>query len=234
MSKNLSKLLLLLFLVGAVAAFFAFDLGQYLTLEAMKANLESYRAHYNENPFTVLVVFWSAYVAVTALSLPGAATILTLVAGALFGVVAGTLVVSVASTVGATLAFLTSRFLLRNFVQAKFSERLKVINEGVEREGAFYLFALRLVPIFPFFVINLVMGLTPISVPKFFIVSQIGMLLGTAVYVNAGTQLAQIENLSGILSIEFLLSFAVLGVFPILAKKLLEFLRNKQDAEAGL
>jgi uncharacterized membrane protein YdjX (TVP38/TMEM64 family) len=166
------------------------------------------------------------YIAVTALSLPGAA-VLTLAGGGLFGLMVGTIAVSFASTIGATLACLVSRFLLREWVQSKFGDRLATINSGIEKEGAFYLFSLRLVPIFPFFVINLVMGLTRMRLSTFFWVSQIGMLAGTMVYVNAGKELAKIDSLSGIMSPGVLISFVVLGLFPITVKKILSLYQTK-------
>jgi dihydrolipoamide dehydrogenase len=173
------------------------------------------------------LIFFALYVAVTGLSLPGAA-LLTLIAGAIFGLLWGTLIVSFASTLGATLAFLVARFLLRDWVQSRFSEKLKAVNRGVAKDGPFYLFTLRLVPLFPFFVINLVMGLSPIRATTFYWVSQIGMLPGTLVYVNAGTQIASIDSLNGILSPTLLASFALLGVFPLLAKKLVAFIKARR------
>jgi uncharacterized membrane protein YdjX (TVP38/TMEM64 family) len=167
------------------------------------------------------------YIAVAALSLPGAA-ILTLAAGALFGNLAGLIMVSFASSIGATLAFLVSRFLLKDYVQKKFGDKLKAINEGVAKEGAFYLFTLRLVPVFPFFVINLAMGLTPIKTLAFYLVSQVGMLPGTFVYVNAGTQIGKLESLKGILSPELIFSFALLGIFPLVAKKIISMIKARK------
>jgi uncharacterized membrane protein YdjX (TVP38/TMEM64 family) len=167
------------------------------------------------------LLFFVAYVAVTGLSLPGAA-VMTLAGGAVFGLFWGLLLVSFASSLGATLAFLASRFLLRDWVQQRFGDRLRAINAGIEKEGGFYLFTLRLVPVFPFFVINLLMGLTPIKTRTFYWVSQIGMLAGTLVYVNAGTQLARIDSLAGILSPALLGSFVLLGLFPLLAKKIVD------------
>lgn len=222
-----SKLTILALIVAAIIAFFAFDLGRFLTLDYFKAQQATLAAYVEANPVQSALAFFAVYVAVAALSLPGAA-ILTLVAGAIFGFWTGLLVVSFASTIGATLAFLSSRFLLRDWVQSKFGERLKPINEGVAKDGPFYLFALRLVPLFPFFVVNLVMGLTPIKTWPFYWVSQIGMLAGTAVFVNAGTQLAQISSLKGILSPAILGSFALLGVFPIIAKKVLDWLKGRK------
>jgi pyruvate/2-oxoglutarate dehydrogenase complex dihydrolipoamide dehydrogenase (E3) component/uncharacterized membrane protein YdjX (TVP38/TMEM64 family) len=222
-----SKFLIVGIIVAALIAFFTFDLGRFLTLDYFKAQQATLAAHVTANPLQSALTFFGTYVAVAAFSLPGAA-ILTLVAGAIFGFWQGLLIVSFASTIGATLAFLSSRFLLRDWVQSKFGERLKPINEGVAKDGPFYLFALRLVPLFPFFVVNLVMGLTPIKTWPFYWVSQIGMLAGTAVFVNAGTQLAQITSLKGILSPAILGSFALLGVFPIIAKKVLDWLNGRK------
>jgi pyruvate/2-oxoglutarate dehydrogenase complex dihydrolipoamide dehydrogenase (E3) component/uncharacterized membrane protein YdjX (TVP38/TMEM64 family) len=209
------RLFILAGLASAVAAFFAFDFAQYLSLDFFKESRVQIDAFYAEHPLQTVAVFLLIYVAVTALSLPGAA-IMTLVAGAIFGVVTGTILVSFASTIGATLAFLVARFLLREWVQAKFGERLEPVNDGVAREGAFYLFALRLVPIFPFWLINLAMGLTPIRTWTFYWVSQVGMLAGTVVYVFAGTQLGQFEVSGGLI-----LAFVLLGLFPLVAKKVL-------------
>ena len=215
MSKK--QLAVLLGLLALIAMFFLLDLGQYFNLEYFKANQARFDAFYQDNPLLTIVAFFAVYVAVTGLSLPGAA-IMTLVAGALFGLWTGTLLASFASSLGATLAFLFSRYILRDAVQNRFAHHLVAINKGIEREGALYLFTLRLVPVFPFFVINLVMGLMPIRTLTFYWVSQVGMLAGTVVYVNAGTQLGQLESLSGILSPGIILSFVLLGVFPLLAK----------------
>jgi pyruvate/2-oxoglutarate dehydrogenase complex dihydrolipoamide dehydrogenase (E3) component/uncharacterized membrane protein YdjX (TVP38/TMEM64 family) len=222
-----SKLFIVALIAAALIAFFAFDLGRFLTLDYFKAQQATLAGYVADNPWQSALAFFSVYVAVAALSLPGAA-ILTLVAGAIFGFWRGLVIVSFASSIGATLAFLSSRFLLHDWVQSKFGERLKPINEGVTKDGPFYLFALRLVPLFPFFVVNLVMGLTPIKTFPFYWVSQIGMLAGTAVFVNAGTQLAQITSLKGILSPAILGSFALLGIFPIVAKKVLDWLKGRK------
>lgn len=222
-----SKIVLLAVIAAAIGAFFYFDLGQYLSLEGFKAQQATLSAYVVENPWQSALAFFAAYVAVAALSLPGAA-IMTLVAGAIFGFSRGLVIVSFASSIGATLAFLSSRFLLRDWVQGKFGDRLKPINEGVAKDGPFYLFALRLVPLFPFFVVNLLMGLTPIKTLTFYWVSQLGMLAGTAVFVNAGTQLAQISSLKGIVSPAILGSFALLGIFPIVAKKILDVLKGRK------
>ncbi|MGC1955996.1 MAG: VTT domain-containing protein, partial [Gammaproteobacteria bacterium] len=221
------RLLLLSVIAIAITVFFAFDLGRLLSLDFFKAQQATIEAYRNTHPWLSAGLFFIVYVAVTGLSLPGAA-VMTLVAGAIFGLLWGMIIVSFASTIGATLAFLASRFLLRDWVQTKFGERLKAINEGVKREGAFYLFTLRLVPVFPFFVINLVMGLTPMRTWTFYWVSQLGMLAGTLVYVNAGTQLAEIESLQGILSPGLLGSFALLGVFPLLAKKIVDAIKARR------
>ena len=222
-----SKIALMAVIAIAIGAFFYFDLGRFLSLEGFKTQQATLSALVAANPWQSALAFFAAYVAVAALSLPGAA-IMTLMGGAIFGFSKGLVLVSFASAIGATLAFLSSRFLLRDWVQAKFGERLKPINEGVAKDGPFYLFALRLVPLFPFFVVNLVMGLTSIKTWPFYWVSQLGMLAGTAVFVNAGTQLAQISSLKGIISPAILGSFALLGVFPIIAKKILDWMNARK------
>lgn len=218
-------------LVGVLAAivvlFFVFDLGHYLTLDYIKTQQFQIEQFYSENRVLTLVLYFTIYVIVTGASLPGAA-ILTLAGGAIFGLVTGLLLVSFASSVGASLAFLFSRYLFRETVQARFGSSLKSINDGIAKDGAFYLFALRLVPAFPFFVINLVMGLTSIKLKTFYWVSQLGMLAGTAVFVNAGTQLAQIESASGIFTFELLISFVLLGFLPFLGKKIVSILNNRK------
>jgi pyruvate/2-oxoglutarate dehydrogenase complex dihydrolipoamide dehydrogenase (E3) component/uncharacterized membrane protein YdjX (TVP38/TMEM64 family) len=212
---------------AAIAAFFAFDLGRYLSLDVLKARQEALQAYASANPLQSAAIFFGIYVAATALSIPGA-VILTLAAGAVFGFWRGLLIVSFASTIGATLAFLAARFLLRDFVTRRFGERFKAIDQGIARDGAFYLFTLRLVPLFPFFLINLLMGLTALPALTFYWVSQLGMLAGTAVYVNAGTRLAQLDSVRGILSPGLLLSFALLGVFPLAAKKAVDLVRARK------
>jgi pyruvate/2-oxoglutarate dehydrogenase complex dihydrolipoamide dehydrogenase (E3) component/uncharacterized membrane protein YdjX (TVP38/TMEM64 family) len=212
-----ARIALLLLIVALVAGFFVFDLDRFLTLQALKAGREALGGWVGANTALALAAFFLVYVAVTALSLPGAA-IMTLAGGALFGLVTGTIVVSFASTLGATLAFLASRFLFRDAVRAKFGQRLAAFEEGVRRDGAFYLFTLRLVPAFPFFLVNLLMGLTPIRVPTYALVSQLGMLPGTLVFVYAGTQLARIDSLSGILSPGLLGAFVAIGILPLLMR----------------
>lgn len=224
---NPRKLLLLLVIAILASAFFALDLGRYFSLDYFKSQQAAIEAYRAAHPGLTAGIFFAVYVAVTGLSLPGAA-ILTLVGGAIFGLLWGAVIVSFASTLGATLAFLVARFALRDWVQSQFGVRLKAINAGIEKEGGFYLFTLRLIPIFPFFVINLVMGLTPIRAWTFYWVSQIGMLAGTLVYVNAGTQVAGIDSLRGILSPGLLISFALLGVFPLIAQKIVSAVKARR------
>ena len=221
------KIALLAVMVAAIFAFFHFNLNAYLTLDGLKGSLDNFTRQIDQNPVISLAIFFVIYVAVTALSLPGAA-ILTLAAGALFGLVQGFIVVSFASSVGATLAFLVARFILRDSVRNRFGEKFKKIDQGVEKQGAFYLFTLRLVPVFPFFLINLLMGLTSIKTWTFYWVSQLGMLAGTIVYVNAGTQLAQIDSLSGIVSPGLIFSFVLLGVFPWVAKAIVGVIERRR------
>lgn len=221
----MKKLAVIGAVVGLVAIFFALDFDQYLTLDQLRASQAEFAKWFEQWPIAISAAFFAFYVLVTALSLPGAA-IMTIAAGALFGLWLGTLLVSFASAAGATLAFLLARFLFRDAVQARFGDRLKAINEGIKRDGVFYLFTLRLVPVFPFFIINLVMALTPIRTWTFYWVSQVGMLAGTLVYVNAGTQLATIESTGDVLSPELILSFVLLGIFPWLAKGIARAVRR--------
>jgi pyruvate/2-oxoglutarate dehydrogenase complex dihydrolipoamide dehydrogenase (E3) component/uncharacterized membrane protein YdjX (TVP38/TMEM64 family) len=224
---NLKKLLVLIAAAAAVAAFFALDLGRFLSLGYLKQSQAAFAALYAEQPGLVIGGYFAAYVAATALALPGA-VILTLAGGAIFGFGVGLLVVSFASSLGATLAFLAARFVLRDSVQARFGQRLAEIDRGVQKDGAFYLFTLRLIPVVPFFVINLLMGLTRMRALTFYWVSQLGMLAGTAVYVNAGTQIAQIDSLRGILSPGLLGSFVLLGLFPLIARKAVEAVQKRK------
>ena len=225
MNKN--KLLLLAALLVAVVAFFALDLARFFSLDYIKGAQAEFAALYAAKPLLVIAAFFAAYVAVAALSLPGAA-ILTLLAGAIFGLVAGTVIVSFASSIGATLAMLFARYVLRDSVKARFGARLADIDKGVEREGAFYLFTLRLVPVFPFFVINLLMGLTKMKAATFYAVSQLGMFAGTVVYVYAGMQLAQISSLKGIISPGLAGALVLLGIFPLVAKKLIDAVKARR------
>ncbi|HFE32300.1 MAG TPA: pyridine nucleotide-disulfide oxidoreductase, partial [Gammaproteobacteria bacterium] len=222
-----SRRTVLLLVAALIAAFFILDLGQYLTLDFLKSQHQAFLDYYASHQMLTITIYFMLYILVTALSLPGAA-IMTLAGGAIFGLLYGVLIISFASTIGATLAFLISRFLLRDYVQKRFGDKLKAVNDGIERDGDFYLFTLRLIPIFPFFIINLVMGLTPMKARRFYVVSQIGMLPGTIVYVNAGSQLGKLDSLSGILSPSLLLSFALLGLFPLLAKKFVEWLKRRK------
>lgn len=215
MNKN--KLLLLAAIAALIVAFFAFDIDRYFTLDFFRSQQAAISGYVQTSPIQAGLVFFLIYVVVTGLSLPGAA-LMTLAAGAIFGLLWGTVIVSFASTLGATLAFLASRFLFRDAIQSRFSRNLKAINSGMEQDGSFYLFTLRLVPAFPFFVINLVMGLTPLKTWTFYWVSQTGMLAGTLVYVYAGTEIARIESLRGILSPGLIISFTLLGLFPLIAK----------------
>lgn len=221
------KLILVAVFVIALAAYFTLDLGRFLTLNYVQSQLSAIQTYAEQNFLSAAGIYFLAYVAITALSIPGAA-VATLVGGAIFGLGWGTLIVSFASTIGATLAFMTSRLLLRDWVQSRFGNSLKAINAGVQKDGAFYLFSLRMVPVFPFFLVNLLMGLTPIKLLPYFFVSQIGMLLGTAVYVNAGAELGQIESLSGLVSLPIVLSFALLGVLPWITKGILGFFRRQK------
>ncbi len=227
MSSRNAKLILVATIVVLIVAFFVFDLQRFLTLEYLKDRQQAFADFYAANRLLTIAIYFILYVAVTALSLPGAA-VMTLAGGGLLGFWTALVTVSFASTIGATLAFLASRFLLRDWVQGRFGDKLKAINEGVEREGSFYLFTLRLVPLFPFFVINLVMGLTPMRAGAYYLVSQIGMLPGTAVYVNAGTQLGQIESAAGILSPGILISFVLLGIFPLIAKRIIDIVKSRK------
>ena len=229
--KLIKKIVIVLILAALVGLFIALDLQRYLSLTFIKDSQAGFQALYADSPVLVVGVYFLVYVVVTALSLPGAA-VLTLLGGGLFGFWVGVLTVSFASSLGAAMACFVARYLLRDWVQARFGEKLAAINQGIEKEGAFYLFSLRLIPIFPFFVINLVMGLTPIKLFTFYWVSQLGMLAGTAVYVNAGKELAKIDSLAGIVSPGLIISFVILGLFPITVKKVMSWYRKKSGREA--
>jgi uncharacterized membrane protein YdjX (TVP38/TMEM64 family) len=227
------KLILVLLLVGAIGAYFVFDLGQYLSLENFKTRQAEIIALKDANPVLVIGGFFLLYVVVTGLSIPGAA-IMTLIAGALFGLVPGTILVSFASSIGATLAFLGSRYVLRDWVQGKFGERLRAIDDGLAKDGAFYLFTLRLIPLFPFFVVNLLMGLTRIRTWTYYWVSQLGMLAATIVFVNAGTQISRIESTAGLLSPALIGSFVALGLFPWAARLLIAAIKRNRAGQAEI
>ncbi len=224
---NLKKILILAIVFLTGFAIYQSGFTDYLNLEYVKENLASFKDYYSQNPIKTALIFGSIYILCTALSIPGA-TILTLTGGALFGFLKGVIIVSFASTIGATIAFLVSRFLMKDTIQKKYGEKLKTINQGIEKDGASYLFTLRMLPVFPFFIINLLMGLTPIKTIVFYLVSQIGMLPGTAVYVNAGSQLSQIDSLKGIMSPTLLGSFVLLGLFPLIVKFAFKFFKKKE------
>ena len=224
---KLSKILVLLAVLAAVAAFFAWDLGRFFSLDYLKTSQSQLAEAYAEHPWATRGAYFVLYVLVASLSLPGAA-ILTLAGGGVFGLGWGLLLVSFASSIGATVSFLTARFVLRDGVQARFGAHLADINQGIARDGALYLFSLRLIPVVPFFMINLLMGLTTLRTRTFYIVSQLGMLASTAVYVNAGTQLAAITSLKDIASPSLLGAFVLLGIFPLLAKAVVNFLQKRK------
>lgn len=228
----MNKKIVIGIILVALIIFLGINFGQYLTIENAKAQQALLTQYISDNFITAAVIYFMAYVAITAFSIPGAAVV-TLLATALFGFWNSLVLVSFASTIGATIAFLSSRYLLRDWVQSKFGEKLSAINKGIERDGSFYLFSLRLIPVFPFFLINLLMGLTPIKTTRFYLVSQLGMLPGTAVYLNAGTQLSQIDSLSGIVSPVVLGSFALLGLFPFIAKWVMSKIKIGPNTQNG-
>lgn len=232
MAKGLFKRVLFICVITTIFVSSAlFRLDHYL-LSYVKSSHQQFEALYTDHHALVISCYAAIYILVTSLSLPGA-TVLTLAGGALFGLWTGTIIVSFASTIGATLACSVSRFVLRDWVQARFGDNLSVVNRGIEKEGAWYLFTLRLIPVFPFFVINLVMGLTKMPLLTFYWVSQLGMLPGTVVYINAGKELAKITSLSGILSPGLIFSFALLGLFPLVTRKLVGFYRSRRVRLTG-
>ena len=226
MSKQ--KIIVVGLFLLAVALFFSLDAGQYLNLDYLKAERQALAAYQADHPLQTALIFFSAYILITGVSLPGAA-VLTRAGGALFGLALGTLLVSFGSVIGATIAFLLARYLFRDYVQRKFGARLLPINRGIEREGNLYLFTIRLIPVFPFFMVNVLMALTPIRTLNFALVSQAGMLLPTLVFVNAGAQLAALESPGDVFSPQLLLAFALLGLFPLLAKRTLTFIRRRRE-----
>lgn len=236
LSKTPGRLLLLLLALAAFIIFRHYHLGDYLTLAYIKDSQARFREIYQTHPWATVGGYMLIYIVVAALSLPGAA-VMTLAGGGLFGFWTATIAISFASTIGATLACAVSRFILRDWVARHFSGKMAAIDRGIEKEGAFYLFTLRLIPIFPFFVVNLLMGLTKLRLTTYFWVSQLGQLPATMVFVNAGHELARINNPRDVLSPGLLLSFALLGLFPISAKKLLAAYRRKyplNSAKSGL
>lgn len=229
--KTINKLIIVVVLAVLIGIFKYFDLGDYFSLSYIKESRERFQALYSSHRFSVIAGYMLIYILVTSLSLPGAA-VMTLAGGALFGLLAGTVIVSFASTFGATLACFVSRYILRDWIQDRFADKLRTVNEGIEKEGALYLFTVRLIPVFPFWLINLVTGLTKMPLKTFYWVSQAGMLAGTIVYVNAGKELAKIESLSGILSPGLIFSFALLGLFPLITKKLMGLYKRKRGMAA--
>ena len=220
------KILIIAMIVVAICSYYYFNLGKFLSLEYVQSHLDFMKVYKQQHFEVFAAIFFLTYIVVAALSIPGA-LILTITSGALFGLFWGIIISSFASSIGATLAFLASRLILREWVQNKYRDYLVPINKGIEKEGAFYLFSIRMIPLFPFFVTNLLMGLTSISVSSFYLVSQIGMFLGTIVYVNAGTELSKITSLSGLLSTPILLSFAFLGMLPLVTKYIVSFIRQR-------
>jgi dihydrolipoamide dehydrogenase len=223
----LKKLIVILLGILIIFSFFYFDLNQYLNFNALKEKKDLLKSFYAENVFLTILFYFILYLVVAALALPGAA-IMTMAGGAIFGLVQGSIIVSIASTSGAALAFVVTRYLVKDIVQKKYGEKLKDINNGLEKEGLFYLFTLRLIPVVPFFLINLGFSLTPMRLFSFFWVSQIGMIPGTILYVNAGTQLSQIDSPAGILSPSIILSFVILGLFPLVMKKIVSIWKNNK------
>lgn len=222
-----SKIVVLVIVLLGISLFFVFDLQNYLSLSYFVSERDAFIAYFEREPVAAMAAYFVIYVIVTALSLPGAA-VMTLVGGAVFGLWLGVVVVSFASTIGATLAFLVSRFMLKDFVQSRYENQMRSINRGIDKEGSFYLFMLRMVPLFPFFVINLVMGITRIGMLQFYLVSQIGMLLGTFAYVYAGTQLGLVNQVTDILSPGLIGAFVILGLLPLAMKKLIDYLRARR------
>lgn len=232
--NNTSKKVMLLFLIGLIfAGYFYFDLSTYFTLDTLQGSKERLNEFYNQNTIGVIAGFFLVYVIMAAFSLPGAA-VMTLAAGVIFGFALGLLVSSFASSLGALLATVVARYVLGDWVEEKFGDRLKKINEGIKKEGAFYLFTLRLIPIFPFFVINLVIGLTKMPLKTYYWVSQLGMLPGTAVYVFAGVQLSEVSAIGDIFSFELILAFVLIGLFPLIAKKSIELYKKYRKIQTNI
>ena len=227
--KKHAKWLLGLVAIAAVIAFFYFDLGRWLSLENLKIQQVSLSQIVTAHFWLSILVFFVIYVAVAAFSLPGAA-ILTLAGGAVFGLLTGFILVSFASSIGALIAFLGARFLFRDAIKKRFSDKLAPIEKGIDKDGAFYLLSLRLVPLFPFFLVNLLMGLTSLPARTFYIFSQLGMIPGTLAFVYAGTQLAKIESVKDILSPGLITAFVILGILPITMRKLLQWFQERKSA----
>lgn len=221
------KIFLFIGFAFIIGLFFLFDLNQYFNLEYIKSRQADIDNYYSLYPVRTGLIFFISYIIITGVSLPGAG-IMTLAGGAIFGVVWGTILVSFGSVFGATMAFLIARYLFHDYIQTRFSKRLEPINRGIRKEGDLYLFTIRLIPVFPFFIVNTLMALTPIKTLNFAIVSQIGMLLPTIIFVNAGTQLAKIKSPGDVLSPELIFSFVLLGLFPLIARKTFVYIRMKQ------
>jgi len=224
--KQVVKICLIVFLVAVFGIAWKLGIGQYLSLESIHLQQEALRNYKSLNPLLVLGGFFLAYIAVAGLSLPGA-TIMTLLGGALFGFWQGVIIISFASTIGATISFLLARCILKDWIQGRYQKQLSAINDGFEKEGAFYLFALRLIPVFPFFLVNILTSVMPIKTRNFYLASQLGMLPGTMVYIYAGTELGKIQSLSDIASPSLLVAFVILGLFPLITKKLVTTLRSR-------
>ena len=221
MNKNYLKISIVLIFLSSFLSVLIFDLGQFLSFENIKKSQNSLQSLISQNYLFYYVVFFIVYIVVTTFALPFAA-IKTIIAGALFGLIPGVLLTSFASSIGSTLCFLMSRFVLRNYVENKYKKYVEKVNSGIIKDGIFYLFFLRLSPIFPFFIINLIFGLTKMKAITFYIVSQIGMLIGTVVFVNAGVQLAKINSISDILSFEIIIAFMLIGLVPFIIKKIIQ------------
>ena len=221
MSKKILKILIVIFFLGSISIGFFFDYSQYFSFEMIKEQHQNLKNLIDTNYLLFFGLFFILYIVVTAFALPFAA-LKTILAGALFGLIPGVILTSFASSIGSTLCLLMSRFVLRDYVEKKYSNYIEKINEGIKKDGIYYLFFLRLSPIFPFFVINLVFGLTKMKAFTFYIVSQIGMFIGTIIFVNAGVQLSRINKISDILSIEIIISFILIGLVPLIIKKLIE------------
>jgi len=226
MKKHLKKGVLLLIGVCVVTVFVSFDLHHFLTIEYLRQSENSLRQFQDHHPYLLILLYFASYLVIASFALPGA-LVATLAGGFLFGLAKGVVLVSFASTIGATAAFLVARYVLRDWIQKRYGGKLHVINEGIENEGGFYLFTMRLIPVFPFFLINVVMGLTRMKVTTFYWVSQLGMFPATLVFVNAGKELGKIESLSGIVSPGLIASFAALGLLPLAARKAVDYLRRK-------
>ena len=225
MTNLVAKSLIIIFFLSSIIAGFFFDIGQYLSFETIKEQHEKLILLIESNFIFYFILFFFIYIIVTAFALPFAA-IKTVLAGALFGLIPGVILTSFASSIGSTLCFLMSRFVLRDFVQNKYTKYLDKINKGIKEDGIYYLFFLRLSPIFPFFIINLVFGLTKMKTMTFYIISQIGMLIGTVIFVNAGVQLSKISSMSDILSFNLILSFILIGLVPLIIKKLIQIIKK--------